>query len=104
MDLFHRYKVQHTPSGAVVIFLKLFLIQQLVGKLYHLPCVVAVIIIYKIFTRIQSVDVPNKVRAIKEFVAPSEGPRFRKRDKIAFVMNKVKRNSIATAQFIRGGE
>ena len=60
--------------------------------------------IYKIFTRIQKVDVPNKVRAIKEFVAPSEGPRFRKRDKLAFVMNRVKRNSIATAQFIRGGE
>ena len=60
--------------------------------------------IYKIVTRIQSVDVPNKVRAIKEFVAPSDGQRFRKRDKIAFVMNRVKRNSIATAQFIRGGE
>ena len=77
---------------------------HVLASILAITVLIILIIIYKIFTRIQSVDVPNKVRAIKEFVAPSEGPRFRKRDKLAFVMNRVKRNSIATAQFIRGGE
>ena len=35
----------------------------------------------------------EKVKAAKEFIAPSEGPRFRKRDKIAFMGRKVYKNA-----------
>ena len=47
-------------------------------------------------------DAPQKVRAVKEFVAPTEGQRFRKRDKIEFMGRRVYRNAKAVGSLIRG--
>lgn len=38
-------------------------------------------------------DASSSVRAVKEFVAPTQGPRFRKRDKIEFMGRRVFRNA-----------
>ena len=46
----------------------------------------------------------EKVKAAKEFIAPSEGPRFRKRDKIAFMGRRVFRNAKAVGSMIKGGQ
>jgi len=46
----------------------------------------------------------NSVRAVKEFVVPTEGQRFRKRDKIEFVARRMSRNVKAVGSLIRGGQ
>jgi lysophospholipid hydrolase len=46
----------------------------------------------------------SKVKAVKEFVAPGEGPRFRKRDRIAFLSRRAIRNAKAVGTYIRGGQ
>ena len=46
----------------------------------------------------------ERVKAAKEFIAPSEGPRFRKRDKIAFMGRRVIRNAKAVGNIIKGGQ
>ena len=46
----------------------------------------------------------EKVKAAKEFIAPSEGPRFRKRDRIAFMGKRVFRNAKAVGSLIKGGQ
>ena len=73
------------------------------GLLFGSILITATWALIKLLTRIRT-DAPNHVRAIKEFVAPGEGPRFRKRDKIEFVGRKVYRNAKAVGSFIRGGE
>lgn len=45
-----------------------------------------------------------KVKAVKEFVAPSEGPRFRKRDRLAFMGKKAMRSAKDVGSYIRGGQ
>ena len=42
--------------------------------------------------------------AAKEFVVPPSGPRFRKRDKIAFVGQKMVKRVQAAGSYIRFGE
>ena len=42
--------------------------------------------------------------AAKEFVVPPSGPRFRKRDKIAFVGQKMVKRVQAAGSYIRGGQ
>jgi hypothetical protein len=46
----------------------------------------------------------SKMMAVKDFVAPGEGPRFRKRDRLAFMGRKVFRNAKAVGSLIRGGQ
>jgi hypothetical protein len=58
-------------------------------------------IVIKIIRRIRTVA-PIHVKAVKEFVVPGEGPRFRKRDKIAFMGRRVFRNAKAVGSLIRG--
>ena len=60
-------------------------------------------IVFKIFSRIRT-DAPNQIRAVKELIAPTEGPRFRKRDKIEFMGRRVFRNAKAVGSLIRGGQ
>lgn len=60
-------------------------------------------ILFEVLRRIRA-DAPKRVRAVKEFVVPSEGPRFRKRDKIEFMGRRVFRNAKAVGSFIRGGQ
>ena len=43
-------------------------------------------------------------QAVKEFVAPGEGPRFRKRDRLAFLSRRAIRNAKAVGSYIRGGQ
>ena len=60
-------------------------------------------IVFKIFSRIGT-DAPNQIRAVKDLIAPTEGPRFRKRDKIEFMGRRVFRNAKAVGSLIRGGQ
>ena len=46
----------------------------------------------------------EKVKAAKEQLLPSEGPRFRKRDRIAFMGRRVFRNAKAVGSMIKGGQ
>lgn len=46
----------------------------------------------------------SKMMAVKDFVAPGEGPRFRKRDRLAFMGRRVFRNAKAVGSLIRGGQ
>ena len=47
-------------------------------------------------------DASSSVQKVKEFIAPTEGPRFRKRDKIEFMGRRVFRNAKAVGSLIRG--
>merc|ERR1719300_1405035 len=49
-------------------------------------------------------NIKQKVIAAKEFVVPSSGPRFRKRDKIAFMGQKMVKRVNAAGSYIRGGQ
>ena len=49
-------------------------------------------------------NIKQKVIAAKEFVVPGSGPRFRKRDKIAFVGKRMANRVKAAGSFIRGGQ
>ena len=49
-------------------------------------------------------NIKQKVIAAKEFVVPGAGPRFRKRDKIAFVGKRMANRVKAAGSFIRGGQ
>ncbi len=46
----------------------------------------------------------ESLKAVKEFVAPGKGPRFRKRDRIAFLSRRALRNARAVGSYIRGGQ
>ena len=46
--------------------------------------------------------IESRVKAVKEFVAPSKGPRFRKRDRMAFLGAKAVRNAKAVGTYITG--
>jgi hypothetical protein len=48
--------------------------------------------------------IESKMMAVKDFVVPGEGPRFRKRDRLAFMGRKVFRNAKAVGSYIRGGQ
>ena len=52
--------------------------------------------------------IPNQIRSriksVKEFVVPSEGPRFRKRDKITFLGQRMVKRVKAAGSLIRGGQ
>ena len=58
-------------------------------------------ILFKIIRRIRK-EASEPVRAVKEFLVPTEGPRFRKRDKIEFMGRRVFRNAKAVGSLIRG--
>lgn len=49
-------------------------------------------------------NIKKKVQAAKEFVVPPSGPRFRKRDKIAFVGQRMVKRVQAAGSYIRGGQ
>ncbi len=46
----------------------------------------------------------ESLKAVKEFVAPGQGPRFRKRDRLAFLSRRALRNARAVGSYIRGGQ
>ena len=48
--------------------------------------------------------ISNKVKAVKNFVAPGEGPRFRKRDRLAFLSRRAMRSAKDVGSYIRGGQ
>merc|ERR1719154_557658 len=49
-------------------------------------------------------NIKKRVIAAKEFVVPSSGPRFRKRDKVAFMGQKMVKRVKAAGSYIRGGQ
>lgn len=49
-------------------------------------------------------NIKKRVIAAKEFVVPSSGPRFRKRDKIAFMGQKMVKRVKAAGSYIKGGQ
>lgn len=49
-------------------------------------------------------QIKSRITAAKEFVVPPEGPRFRKRDRIAFLSQKMVKRVKAASSFIRGGQ
>ena len=49
-------------------------------------------------------QIKNRLNAAKQFVVPPEGPRFRKRDKIAFIGQKMVKRVKAAGSYIRGGQ
>ncbi len=53
---------------------------------------------------VKPVDIGSKVMAVKEFVAPGEGPRFRKRDRFEFMGRRVVRKAKDVGTYIRGGQ
>lgn len=73
----------------------------ILGVILLLPFVVYLISKFKPEAR-QKIE--SKMMAVKDFVAPGEGPRFRKRDRLAFMGRKVFRNAKAVGSYIRGGQ
>ena len=67
-----------------------------------LALVVTLVVSYLSWRRLRSAAGVRK--AVKEFVVPGEGPRFRKRDRIAFMSKRVLRNAKAVGSYIRGGQ
>ena len=49
-------------------------------------------------------QIKNRLNAAKQFVVPPEGPRFRKRDKIAFIGQRMVKRVKAAGSYIRGGQ
>ena len=79
----------------------------------HLSIVIAIIILissfiaWKMGKKVKEKipeNIKKKVQAAKEFVVPPSGPRFRKRDKIAFVGQKMVKRVQAASSYIRGGQ
>ena len=69
--------------------------------------VISSIISWKVWRKVQEKipeNIKKKVIAAKEFVVPPSGPRFRKRDKIAFVGQKMVKRVQAAGSYIRGGQ
>ena len=50
------------------------------------------------------IQIRSRIKSAKEFVVPSEGPRFRKRDKIAFLGQRMVKRVKAAGSLIRGGQ
>ena len=46
----------------------------------------------------------SKFKAVKELIVPPEGPRFRKREKIAFITSKFSRKAKSLGSYIKGGQ
>ena len=76
------------------------------GPLMALGVVViiaALFVVYKCCQRLgMKPTIESRVKAVKEFVAPSKGPRFRKRDRMAFLGTKAMRNAKAVGTYITG--
>ena len=69
--------------------------------------VISSIISWKVWRKVQEKipeNIKKKVIAAKEFVVPPSGPRFRKRDKIAFIGQKMVKRVQAAGSYIRGGQ
>ena len=49
-------------------------------------------------------NIKHRLTAAKQFVVPPEGPRFRKRDKIAFIGQRMVKRVKAAGSYIRGGQ
>eukprot|EP00095_Tigriopus_kingsejongensis_P010722 snap_masked-scaffold753_size102382-processed-gene-0.9 protein:Tk10722 transcript:snap_masked-scaffold753_size102382-processed-gene-0.9-mRNA-1 annotation:"neuropathy target esterase sws isoform x1" len=69
-----------------------------------LVAVIAALIAVHCYRRLRSSQITSKVKAVKEFVVPGEGPRFRKRDRLAFMSRKAYRSAKAVGSYIRGGQ
>ena len=91
------YKINN-PDMEFCIHVSLFL--GIIG-------VISSIISWKVGKKVQEKipeNIKKKVIAAKEFVVPPSGPRFRKRDKIAFVGQKMVKRVQAAGSYIRGGQ
>ena len=68
-----------------------------------LVIVAALFVVYKCCQRLgMKPTIESRVKAVKEFVAPGKGPRFRKRDRMAFLGAKAMRNAKAVGTYITG--
>jgi len=78
-----------------------------VGIVLALIIIISIIVTYKMGKKVKEKipeNIKKKVIAAKEFVVPPSGPRFRKRDKIAFVGQKMVKRVQAAGSYIRGGQ
>merc|ERR1719187_2595607 len=69
--------------------------------------IVSVVIAYKMGKKVKEKipeNIKKRVIAAKEFVIPPSGPRFRKRDKIAFMGQKMVKRVQTAGSYIRGGQ
>ena len=79
--------------------------KQTYGLIAGLVLLLALIIfIVRKFKPEAGQKIGSKMMAVKDFVAPGEGPRFRKRDRLAFMGRRVFRNAKAVGSLIRGGQ
>lgn len=96
-DAYYTLLLQEPPSqtlivlcaGLLLVFSIILLVSWKVGKKVK----------EKIPERIKS-----RIKSAKEFVVPPEGPRFRKRDKIAFIGQRMVKRVKAAGSYIRGGQ
>ena len=76
------------------------------GPLMALGVVVIIAALFAVYKCCQRLGmkptIESRVKAVKEFVAPSKGPRFRKRDRMAFLGTKAMRNAKAVGTYITG--
>lgn len=93
----HHYQLDVEPFPGAIGLLTLVII-----------FVLTIIFVYCKFGNNVKEKIPNQIRnrikSAKEFVVPSEGPRFRKRDKIAFLGQKMVKRVKAAGSLIRGGQ
>ena len=65
--------------------------------------IAALLVVYKCCQRLgMKPTIESRVKAVKDFVAPGKGPRFRKRDRMAFLGTKAMRNAKAVGTYITG--
>lgn len=72
-----------------------------------IPAVIILIISWNLGTKVKEKipdQIKNKINAARDFVVPPEGPRFRKRDKIAFIGQRMVKKVKAAGSYIRGGQ
>ena len=104
-------RVDEMISGMGKLFEEQLVILSLTDYRVHVIIALVVVLITPVVLFLISKFKPearkkieSKMKAVKEFVAPGEGPRFRKRDRLAFMGRKVYRNAKAVGSFIRGGQ
>ena len=80
------------------------IVQHSVGTLAALGVVVLIAVLFVVYKCCQRLGgcMKPRVKAVKEFVVPGKGPRFRKRDRMAFLGAKAMRNAKAVGTYITG--
>ena len=71
------------------------------------PLLIILVISWKLGKKVKEKipdQIKNKINAARDFVVPPEGPRFRKRDKFAFIGQRMVKKVKAAGSYIRGGQ